>query len=191
MILVLDHRDSFTFNIVQALQALGAEVVVARSTELSLPEVERMAPERIVLGPGPGSPDRATLALEILERETPQPVLGLCLGHQALGLAFGARIGRAATLVHGRAVQVEHDGRGLFRGLASPLALARYNSLTVLRDSVPSCLEVSAWSADGDVMGLRHRTRPVEGVQFHPESILSDEGAALFENFLRAERAPA
>jgi len=187
VLVLLDHRDSFTYNLSQALEALGAEVRVLDARRATARDVLALAPERIVLGPGPGRPEEAHLALELLRDLAPTlPVLGVCLGHQALALAFGGRVARAPAPTHGRAVRVAHDGRGLFRDLPSPLAFTRYNSLTVEPAHLPACLEVSARAADGDLMGLRHRERPLEGVQFHPESILSERGSELLANFLRA-----
>jgi len=185
LLLFLDNRDSFTFNLVQAFQARGQDVLVRSSRACDLAEVLRLAPERVVLGPGPGGPADAGSSLEVA-RGLPQgvPLLGVCLGMQVLAQAFGGRVGRAREPVHGRAVAVEHDGRGLFRGLPSPARFVRYNSLAVLDEGLPPELVVSARAADGDVMGLRHARRPVEGVQFHPESILSEGGERLLENFL-------
>jgi len=184
VLLVLDHRDSFTFNLAQALETLGARVEVREARRTSLATVRRLRPERVVLGPGPGRPEEAGLALALLRAESDLPILGVCLGHQAIGLSFGGRVARATEPVHGRAVRVAHDGRGLFRGLPTPLRFTRYNSLSVLADDLPDSLEVSARSDDGDLMGLRHRRLPVEGVQFHPESILSERGLDLLANFL-------
>jgi anthranilate synthase component 2 len=184
VLLVLDHRDSFTFNLVQAFETLRARVEVREARRTSMATLRRLRPERVVLGPGPGRPEDARLALELLRAGTDLPILGVCLGHQAIGLCFGARVARAPEPVHGRAVRVEHDGRGLFHGLPTPLCFTRYNSLTVTGDALPDCLEASARAADGDLMGLRHRSLPVEGVQFHPESILSERGLDLLANFL-------
>ncbi len=186
MILLLDHRDSFTFNLVQALETLGARVEVRAARRTSLATLRRLRPAKLVLGPGPGRPEAAELALHVLRELSPTvPTLGVCLGFQAIGVGFGARVARAREPVHGRTVRVTHDGRGLFAGLASPLAFTRYNSLAVLEADLPMCLEVSARAEDGDVMGLRHRTWPLEGVQFHPESVLSEGGMELLENFVR------
>ena len=192
MILVLDNRDSFTFNLVQALLRLGVEVTVRRSQGTTAEEVRLLAPDRILVGPGPGSPAGSGCSLEVIRglgRTT--PVLGVCLGHQAIAAAFGGRVTRARTLVHGGTVEVEHDGQGIFAGLPHPLRSARYNSLTVAEPGIPDCLHVSARAADGDVMGLRHREWPLEGVQFHPESVLSEGGARLLGNFLAMTAAGA
>lgn len=187
MLLLLDHRDSFTFNLAQAFEALGARVEVRGARETSLRAVRRLRPERIVLGPGPGRPEAAELARAIVTELAPGiPTLGVCLGLQVLGHALGARIERSREPVHGRAVSVLHDRRGLFHGLPSPLAFTRYNSLAVRAEELPDCLEVSARDEAGEVMGLRHRTWPLEGVQFHPESVLSERGTELLANFLRA-----
>ena len=187
MILLLDHRDSFTFNLSQELQALGASVEVRPARATSLATVRRLRPAKILLGPGPGRPESAELALRVLEELAPSvPILGVCLGFQAIGVGFGGRVERAREPVHGRTVRVTHDGRSLFAGLASPLAFTRYNSLAVLEADLPACLEISARAEDGDVMGLRHREWPLEGVQFHPESVLSEGGMELLANFVRA-----
>ncbi len=189
VILVLDNRDSFTFNLVQALETLGERVLVRAARATSLATVQRLRPRGILIGPGPGRPEQASLSLAVIRAlgET-VPILGVCLGHQAIGAAFSARVARAREPVHGRAVRVEHDGAGVFRSLPSPLECMRYNSLTVLEPDLPGCLAVSARSEDGDVMGLRHRAWPLEGVQFHPESVLSERGAELLANFLERTR---
>jgi anthranilate synthase/aminodeoxychorismate synthase-like glutamine amidotransferase len=186
VILLLDHRDSFTFNLSQALETLGARVEVRAARETSLATVKRLRPARLVLGPGPGRPEAAELALRVLRELSPTvPTLGVCLGFQAIGVSFGGRVARAREPVHGRAVRVTHDGRGLFAGLPSPLAFTRYNSLAVEEAGLPACLEIGARAEDGEVMALRHREWPVEGVQFHPESVLSERGMELLANFLR------
>ncbi|HEX6884077.1 MAG TPA: aminodeoxychorismate/anthranilate synthase component II [Planctomycetota bacterium] len=186
MLLLLDNRDSFTFNLAQAFEVLGQRVEVRPAASTSLAALARLRPQRLVIGPGPGRPEAARLSLEALRRFAPElPTLGVCLGFQAIGHAFGATVARAREPVHGRAVRVEHDGRGLFAGLPSPLALTRYNSLAVRAEGLPDCLEASARTADGDLMGLRHRQWPLEGVQFHPESVLSERGMELLANFLR------
>jgi anthranilate synthase/aminodeoxychorismate synthase-like glutamine amidotransferase len=186
VLLLLDHRDSFTFNLAQAFETLGERVEVRAASATSLATVRRLRPRRVVLGPGPGRPESAVLARALLSGpgET-LPTLGVCLGFQVLGLVFGARVTRSRAPVHGRAVRVEHDGRGVFAGLPSPLAFTRYNSLAVSTRGLPACLEISARDARGEAMALRHRTLPLEGVQFHPESVLSERGLALLANFLR------
>jgi len=185
LLALIDNRDSFTFNLAQALAELGAEVEVypARSTRLAT--LRRARPRRLVIGPGPGHPGAATLSLELcatLARDL--PTLGICLGFQVLGLAAGARVGPARTPVHGRAVAVEHDGRGLYRGLPSPFRCTRYNSLAVLEEELPAELEVRARECAGDLMGLRHRRWPFEGLQFHPEALLSEHGTTLLARWL-------
>lgn len=185
MLLLLDHRDSFTFNLVQALAALGAEVRVASAERVSAGEVLSAGADRIVLGPGPGPPERACLARE-LARTSPVPVLGVCLGHQAIAAAYGARVVRGGRPIHGHATEIEHTGEGLFAGAARPLRVGRYHSLAVDPESVPGdSLEVIARDGSGGVQALRHRTRPIFGLQFHPESVLTEGGAVLLENFLR------
>jgi len=183
VILVLDNRDSFTFNLVQALLALGARVETVRAVDTTATELLDRAPDGILVGPGPGPPGAAHVSLELFRAQHAIPILGVCLGHQALAIAFGGRVERAPELVHGRAVSVEHAGVGVFRGLPSPLDFARYNSLSVT-GALPAVLERTAWSADDDTLGLRHRERPLEGVQFHPESILSERGSELLANFV-------
>jgi anthranilate synthase component 2 len=185
MILVIDNYDSFTYNLVQYFGELGADVEVVRNDELTVEEIARRRPERIVVSPGPCSPDEAGVSLDaILSLGGQVPLLGVCLGHQAIGQAFGGRVVHAKTLMHGKTSPIEHAGKGVFRGLPSPFVATRYHSLAVERESLPACLEVTAWTADGEIMGLRHRDLPVEGVQFHPESILTEHGHALLRNFL-------
>ncbi len=185
MILVVDNYDSFTYNLVQYLGELGAELTVVRNDAVDLAGILEMSPERIVISPGPGTPDDAGVSLEIIRRLAGRtPILGVCLGHQAIGQAFGATVSRARRQMHGKTSQIEHDGRGVFRGLPTPFSATRYHSLAVLADTVPPDIEISARAEDGEVMGLRHRRWPVEGVQFHPESILTEHGKALLRNFL-------
>ena len=187
-VLLLDNYDSFTYNLYQYLGELGAEVAVFRNDEVSVDEALARRPDRIVISPGPGNPDQAGISLELIRR-TPEnlPLLGVCLGHQALGQAFGGKVVRAPRLMHGKVSEVRHDGRTIFAGLPAPFTATRYHSLVVAREGMPECLEVSAWTDDGTVMGLRHRELPLEGVQFHPESILTTAGKQLLRNFL--ERA--
>ena len=187
MILVIDNYDSFTYNLVQYLGELGATLEVARNDALDVDGVARLAPERIVISPGPGNPDQAGVSLEVIRRFGPTtPILGVCLGHQAIGQAFGATVARARMQMHGKTSDIRHDGRGVFAGLSNPFVATRYHSLVVLPETVPADLEITAQAEDGEVMGLRHRRYPVEGVQFHPESILTVEGKRLLANFLGA-----
>jgi anthranilate synthase/aminodeoxychorismate synthase-like glutamine amidotransferase len=186
-VLLVDNYDSFTFNLYQYLGELGAETTVVRNDAITVGEALARRPERIVISPGPGTPDQAGISLALVRSAGPVPVLGVCLGHQALGQAFGGRVVRAPVLMHGKTSEIEHDGRTVFRGLPLPFTATRYHSLVVERETVPDCLEVSAWTRDGIVMGLRHRQLPLEGVQFHPESILTGAGHDLLRNFL--ERA--
>jgi anthranilate synthase component II len=184
-VLLVDNYDSFTYNLYQYLGELGADVRVVRNDELSAEAAIALSPERIVISPGPGTPDQAGITLELIGRAAGRiPVLGVCLGHQALGQAFGGQVRRAPKLMHGKTSQIHHDGRRLFARLPDPFTATRYHSLIVERDSVPESLEISAWTDDGIVMGLRHREYPLEGVQFHPESILTTVGKDLLRNFL-------
>ena len=190
MVFVLDNYDSFTYNLVQYIGELGAEVEVRRNDQVTVAEIEAMRPERIVLSPGPCTPQEAGISIELIRRLAGKvPVLGVCLGHQAIGAAFGGEVVRAKNLMHGKTSQVEHDGKTIFRGLPTPMTATRYHSLIVAEDSLPNDLEVSAWAHDKDgtrvIMGLRHRKFPVEGVQFHPESVLTGEGKKLVKNFLQ------
>jgi len=185
MVLMIDNYDSFTYNLVQYLGELGVAVTVVRNDEISVDEVARLRPEKIVISPGPCSPNEAGISLEAIERLGGKiPLLGVCLGHQAIGQAFGGKVVHARTLMHGKTSPIHHIGAGVFRGLPSPFVATRYHSLAVERDSLPDCLEVTAWTEDGEIMGLRHKTLAVEGVQFHPESILTEHGHALLKNFL-------
>jgi anthranilate synthase/aminodeoxychorismate synthase-like glutamine amidotransferase len=195
VVFVLDNYDSFTYNLVQYLGELGARVEVRRNNEVTVGEIEAMHPERIVLSPGPCTPQEAGISIELIRHFAGKdkgsvPLLGVCLGHQAIGAAFGGQVVRAKNLMHGKTSQVEHDGKTIFRGLSSPMTATRYHSLIVAEKDLPGDLEVSAWTSDKDgtrvIMGLRHKKFPVEGVQFHPESVLTDEGKKLVANFLRS-----
>lgn len=184
-VLLIDNQDSFTFNLVQALRTLGAEVRVARNDALTLEEARVHAPSHLVLSPGPGRPERAGIMPAVLGAFLERvPILGVCLGHQAIGAHFSGRVARGLRPVHGKSSRIWHDGRGLFRGLSNPFVAGRYHSLCVSEHGLSPELEVSAWSAEGEVMGLRHRALPVEGVQFHPESVLTPRGTRLLANFL-------
>ncbi len=186
-VLVVDNYDSFVYNLVQYLGELGAEPIVHRDDAVSLGDVEGIDPDGILISPGPGSPADAGVSNELIRTWGERvPVFGVCLGHQCIGEVFGGTVVRAPQVVHGKTSMVHHDGRGLFEGLPDPLEATRYHSLVVDRDSVPDCLEITAWTDDGLVMGLRHRDLPIEGVQFHPESVLTDAGHDLVGNFLRA-----
>ena len=187
MLLVIDNYDSFTYNLVQYLGELGATVEVRRNDRVTLDEIEnRLRPERIVISPGPGTPNGAGITLDVIKRFAGKaPLLGVCLGHQAIGQAFGGKVVRAPELMHGKASDVHHDGKTIFAGLGDQLRAGRYHSLIVERESLPSCLEISAHTADDIIMGLRHRELKVEGVQFHPESILTSDGKQLLANFLK------
>lgn len=185
MLLVIDNYDSFTYNLVQYLGELGAEMRVVRNDEVTLDEVEAMQPERVLISPGPGTPDTAGISLGVIERFAARlPILGVCLGHQAIGQHFGGKVVRAPEPVHGKPVEIIHDGRTIFGEIPNNFEAGRYHSLIVERDSFPQELEISAESPDGLVMGLRHRELPIEGVQFHPESILTEHGKKLLQNFL-------
>jgi anthranilate synthase/aminodeoxychorismate synthase-like glutamine amidotransferase len=189
MIFVLDNYDSFTYNLVQYLGEMGQEVVVRRNDQITVDELDEMRPERILVSPGPCTPQEAGISIDLIKHFTGKvPVLGVCLGHQALGAAFGGEVVRAKTLMHGKVSKVEHDGRTLFQNVASPMQATRYHSLIVAEKTLPRELEVSAWTNEDDgtrvIMGLRHRTEPVEGVQFHPESVLTTEGRKMLKNFL-------
>jgi anthranilate synthase/aminodeoxychorismate synthase-like glutamine amidotransferase len=187
MLLVIDNYDSFTYNLVQYLGELGATVEVRRNDRVTLDEIEnRLRPERIVISPGPGTPNDAGITLDVVQRFAGKvPLLGVCLGHQAIGQAFGGKVIRAPELMHGKASEVSHDGKTIFAGLNDHFVAGRYHSLIVERESLPSCLEISAHTADDIIMGLRHRELKVEGVQFHPESILTSDGKQLLANFLK------
>ena len=184
MLLLLDNYDSFTFNLAQYLGELGAPPLVKRNDEISLDEVQTMHPDRIVISPGPGRPEDAGISVELIRRFGPTiPVLGVCLGHQSIGIAFGGQVVRAPQLMHGKTSSVQHDGRGVFRGVQQPFVAGRYHSL-VVAEPLPEALEMAAQTEDGTIMGVRHRAFPVHGVQFHPESVLTGEGRQLLRNFL-------
>jgi len=186
MILIIDNYDSFTYNLVQYLGELGAEMRVVRNDQTTVDEIERDLPSAIVISPGPKTPSDAGICLEVIDKLADRvPILGVCLGHQAIGQAFGGRVIRAPELMHGKISQVQHDGKTIFEGLPNPFEATRYHSLIVERQSLPPCLEISATSPDGLIMGLRHRQLKVEGVQFHPESILTQPGKQLLANFLK------
>ena len=185
MVFVLDNYDSFTYNLVQYMGELGAEMTIRRNDELTVEEVAGLQPERIVLSPGPCTPEQAGISIELVRYFAGRvPVLGVCLGHQAIGAAFGGSVVRAPKLMHGKTSAIEHDGRTIFADLPSPMTCTRYHSLMVAEKGLPAALEVSARSEDGTIMGLRHREFPVEGVQFHPESALTEGGKRLIGNFL-------
>ena len=185
MLLMIDNYDSFTYNIVQYLGELGEEVRVFRNDKISIAEIEALAPGRIVLSPGPCSPEEAGISVEVVRHFAGRiPILGVCLGHQSIGYAFGGKVVKSATLMHGKTSPILHDGEGLFAGLPNPFQATRYHSLVVERASLPEELVVTAWVAEGEIMGMRHRTLPVWGVQFHPESILTEGGRELLQNFL-------
>lgn len=190
MLLLIDNYDSFTYNLFQYLSELGEEVVVFRNDKITIDEMERLSPQRIVISPGPGTPEHAGISNDVIKHFGGRlPILGVCLGHQCIGYSYGARIERASEIKHGKSSLIHHDGKGLFIGLPNPFPAIRYHSLAVVPETVPNCLEVSAWTEDGTIMGLRHRQFPVEGVQFHPESIMTKVGKDLLRNFLNQKGA--
>ena len=191
MILLLDNYDSFTFNLVHLFGDLGVECAVHRNDTLTVAEALALHPSAIVISPGPCAPDDAGVCLDLIAAVGDVPVLGVCLGHQAIGQAFGGRVVRGGVPMHGKVSAVRHDGTGMFAGLPSPFDATRYHSLVVAPDTVPDCLQANAWTEDGAIMGLRHRSLPVHGVQFHPESIASQHGHAILANFLALIRVPA
>jgi anthranilate synthase/aminodeoxychorismate synthase-like glutamine amidotransferase len=185
MILVIDNYDSFTYNLVQYLEVLGARCQVVFNDALDADAALALGPEGILVSPGPCTPNEAGVSLALIEKAAGKvPILGVCLGHQAIGQAFGGKVVRAGRIMHGKTSPIEHDGRTLYRGLDQPFTATRYHSLLVQREALPGCLEVSAWTAEGEIMGLRHKELPIEGVQFHPESILTGSGLALLRNWL-------
>jgi anthranilate synthase component 2 len=185
MLLMIDNYDSFTYNIVQYFGQLGEDVHVYRNDRITVAEIELLKPARLVISPGPCSPEEAGISVEVIRHFAGKiPLLGVCLGHQSIGAAFGGKIVRSATLMHGKTSPIHHDGKGLFAGISSPFNATRYHSLVVERGSLPDCLETTAWVENGEIMGLRHRTLPVWGVQFHPESILTESGMDILRNYL-------
>jgi anthranilate synthase/aminodeoxychorismate synthase-like glutamine amidotransferase len=189
MLLMIDNYDSFTYNLVQYLGELGAEVRVYRNDAITPDEIAALHPQQIVVSPGPCTPAEAGVSVDVIRRFAGQiPILGVCLGHQSIGAAFGGNIVRAARLMHGKTSPIHHDGRTIFRGLSQPFEATRYHSLLIERSTLPACLELSAWTVEGEIMGVRHRQHVVEGIQFHPESILTIEGKRLLENFLEHSR---
>ena len=197
MLLMIDNYDSFTYNLVQYLAELGEDVRVVRNDALSIDEIRKLAPARIVISPGPGTPDQAGVSLQLLEKLGAQiPILGVCLGHQSIGQVFGGKVIRAQRIMHGKTSMIHHTGKGVFAALPNPFEATRYHSLVVEKSSLPACLEVTAWTQNDDgsideIMGLRHKTLPIEGVQFHPESILTQHGHDLLRNFLVPHRLVA
>jgi anthranilate synthase component 2 len=185
MLLMIDNYDSFTYNIVQYFGELGEDVHTVRNDEITLEQIADLNPDRICISPGPKSPKDAGISVEVLKQfKGRKPILGVCLGHQAIGVAFGGNIIRAKQVMHGKTSKIAHTGDGVFKGLPSPFTVIRYHSLAIERASLPSCLEVTAWTDDGEIMGVRHKEFDIEGVQFHPESILSEHGHAMLKNFL-------
>jgi anthranilate synthase component 2 len=197
MLLMIDNYDSFTYNLVQYLAELGEDVRVVRNDALSVEDIRKLAPARIVISPGPGTPDQAGISLQLLEKLGSQiPILGVCLGHQSIGQVFGGKVIRAQKIMHGKTSMIHHTGKGVFAALPNPFEATRYHSLIVEKSSLPNCLEVTAWTRNDDgsideIMGLRHKTLPIEGVQFHPESILTQHGHDLLRNFLVPQRLAA
>ncbi len=188
-ILMIDNYDSFTYNLVQYFGELGAEVLVHRNDQITLDEIETLAPDHICVSPGPCSPTEAGISVPLILRFAGKiPILGVCLGHQAIGAAFGGRVVRAKVIMHGKTSEITHTGSDVFTNLPSPFTVIRYHSLAIEHETLPDCLEITAQTADGEIMGVRHKTLPVYGVQFHPESILSEHGHALLQNFLRLEQ---
>jgi len=191
MLLLIDNYDSFTYNLFQYLSELGQEVVVARNDKITIEDIEKLAPERIVVSPGPSTPQRAGISNDVIRHFGPRlPLLGVCLGHQCIGHVYGGTVGRAKAVMHGKSSLVHHKGEGILAGLPNPFSAIRYHSLAVSPEGLPDCLEVTAWTDDGTVMGLRHRQHPVEGVQFHPESFMTPVGKDLLRNFLKKGLQP-
>jgi len=186
MILVIDNYDSFTYNLVQYLGELGADLQTYRNDKITIDEIKKLSPERIVISPGPGYPKDAGISISVIKEFSGKiPILGVCLGHQAIGEAFGGKIVQAKRFMHGKTSPIHHDGKTIFKGLPDPFTATRYHSLLVERSSLPECLEISAWTDENEIMGIRHKEFKVEGIQFHPESILTSEGKKLLGNFLK------
>ena len=191
MLLLIDNYDSFTYNLFQYLSELGQEVRVARNDKITIEEIENLAPERIVVSPGPSTPQRAGISNDVIRHFGPRlPLLGVCLGHQCIGHVYGGTVGRAKAVMHGKSSLVHHKGEGVLAGLPNPFSAIRYHSLAVSPEGLPDCLEVTAWTDDGTIMGMRHRQHPVEGVQFHPESFMTPVGKDLLRNFLKKGLQP-
>jgi len=187
MILVIDNYDSFTYNLVQYLGEMGEEILVHRNDKITTDEIAALKPDRLLISPGPCAPEQAGVSVETIRRFVGEiPILGVCLGHQSIGHAFGGRIVRAGRLMHGKTSPIRHDGRGVFAGMPQDFTATRYHSLLIERATLPDCLEISAETAEGEIMGVRHKTLPVEGVQFHPESVLTEHGRRILENFVRS-----
>lgn len=192
MVLVIDNYDSFTFNLVQYLGEMGVALQVRRNDQITLPEIETLQPERILISPGPCSPRESGLSNEIIRGWAGRvPILGVCLGHQCIGHVFGGNVVVNYRMMHGKTSPIHHNGRDLFAGLPNPFAATRYHSLVIQRESLPDCLEITAWTDEGEIMGVRHKTLPIWGVQFHPESILTENGRLILANFLKLERQPS
>lgn len=189
MLLMIDNYDSFTYNLVQYFGELGEEVAVHRNDEITLEQIERLKPARIVVSPGPCTPNEAGVSVPLIKAFAGKiPILGVCLGHQSIGQAFGGKVVHARQLMHGKTSQIQHEGAGVFRGLPQPFSATRYHSLVIERASLPDCLAITAWTDDGEIMGVRHKQLAVEGVQFHPESILTEHGHRMLKNFLEEKR---
>jgi anthranilate synthase/aminodeoxychorismate synthase-like glutamine amidotransferase len=190
MLLLIDNYDSFTYNLYQYFCELGQETVVVRNDKTSIAEIEKMAPERIVISPGPSTPLQAGISNEVIRHFGPKlPLLGVCLGHQCIGYSFGGVVSRASEIMHGKSSLIHHAGQGVFAGMPEPFSAIRYHSLMVERQNLPECLEITAWTADGTIMGMRHRKYQIEGVQFHPESFMTQGGKDILKNFLKEKRS--
>jgi anthranilate synthase/aminodeoxychorismate synthase-like glutamine amidotransferase len=191
MLLLIDNYDSFTYNLYQYLSELGEEVVVIRNDKTTVAEIERMKPQRIVISPGPSTPQNAGISNAVIQHFGARlPVLGVCLGHQCIGYCYGGVVSQAPVIMHGKSSLIHHNNRGVFAGLPNPFSVIRYHSLMVRRETLPDCLEITAWTDDGTIMGLRHSRHPVEGVQFHPESFMSEHGKDILSNFLSLKGEP-